>query len=407
MPTSLGKMLDDVTGRFWWVLVVRNSANAGMAQIFRVMRGRGAGRSFVDFSFSGSLAECRQYQLKNGGGADGVLLVDCCTPVKIISEEVGTVADFPGYKAENLETVESISGDFSVVALKNAVENFAADVEKYGFKLLLHVPSALVVAELLDVPGDQPCFFTNCDEGFVRLLLASGGKIVAGYKVAGENVERLAAYVREHYFLKDVVEEPFAMDLEMLAKTVAEDAWLFRTDGVPAFHTATDKGAVRRIREAALSRRILKICLALVSLSFVVLLTFRIGTNVYIDRSESKIQGFKARVQKQKELSQVLEKLENDRAVSESFLKHRSRVATSLNNFVTNVTDNVWITNWNVSRGNHSVQGYAITPEDLSEFLSTLEKERNLVNVRLKTTEKTTWNKLQVIRFSLSAEDVQ
>ncbi|MBP5441530.1 MAG: PilN domain-containing protein [Fibrobacter sp.] len=400
-------MLDDVTGRFWWVLVVRNSANAGLAQIFRMMRGRGAGRSFVDFSFSGSLAECRQYQLKNGGGADGVLLVDCCTPVKIISEEVGTVADFPGYKAENLETVESISGDFSVVALKNAVENFAADVEKYGFKLLLHVPSALVVAELLDVPGDQPCFFTNCDEGFVRLLLASGGKIVAGYKVAGANVERLAAYVREHYFLKDVVEEPFAMDPETLAKTVAEDAWLFRTDGVPAFHTATDKGAVRRIREAALSRRILKICLALVSLSFVVLLTFRIGTNVYIDRSESKIQGFKARVQKQKELSQVLEKLENDRAVSESFLKHRSRVATSLNNFVTNVTDNVWITNWNVSRGNHSVQGYAITPEDLSEFLSTLEKERNLVNVRLKTTEKTTWNKLQAVRFSLSAEDVQ
>ena len=75
--------------------------------------------------------------------------------------------------------------------------------------------------------------------------------------------------------------------------------------------------------------------------------------------------------------------------------------------FVVNVTDNVWITSWNASRGNHSVQGYAITPEDLSDFLSTLEKERNLVNVRLKTTEKTTWNKLQVIKFSLGAEDVQ
>ena len=407
MATSLGKMLDDVTGRFWWVLVVSDSASAGLAHILRVMRGRGAGRSFVDFSFSGTLAECREFQVKNGGGADGVLLVDCCTPVKIVSDEVGTVADFPGFKLENLDCVESISGDFSVVALKSAVENFVADIEKYGFRILRHVPSVLVVAELLDVPGDQPCLFTNCDDGFVRLLLSSGGKIVAGYKVAGENAERLSSYVREHFFLKESVDEQFSMEPETLAKAVAEDAWAFRTDGVPAFHTLPDKDALRRIREAAFSRRILKFCLAFVSLSFIALFAFRIGASIYIDRSQSKIQEFKARVQKQKELSQVLEQLESDRAVSESFLKHRSHMATSLNNFVLNVTDNVWITNWNASRGNHSVQGYAITPEDLSDFLSTLEKERNLVNVRLKTTEKTTWNKLQVIKFSLGAEDVR
>ena len=388
MATSLGKMLDDVTGRFWWVLVVSDSASAGLAHILRVMRGRGAGRSFVDFSFSGTLAECREFQVKNGGGADGILLVDCCTPVKIVSDEVGTVADFPGFKLENLDCVESISGDFSVVALKSAVENFVADIEKYGFRILRHVPSVLVVAELLDVPGDQPCLFTNCDDGFVRLLLSSGGKIVAGYKVAGENAERLSGYVGEHFFLKETVEEHFSMDAETL-------------------DTLPDKDALRRIREAAFSRRILKFCLAFVSLSFIALFAFRIGASIYIDRSQSKIQGFKARVQKQKELSQVLEQLESDRAVSESFLKHRSHVATSLKNFVVNVTDNVWITSWNASRGNHSVQGYAITPEDLSEFLSKLEKERNLVNVRLKTTEKTTWNKMQVVRFSLSAEDVR
>ena len=115
----------------------------------------------------------------------------------------------------------------------------------------------------------------------------------------------------------------------------------------------------------------------------------------------------KARIQKQKELAAVLEKLENERAASESFLMQRSHVASSLKNFAVNVTDNVWITNWNVSRGNHSVQGYAITPEDLSDFLTSLEKERNLVNVRLKTTEKTTWNKLNVVKFSLGAEDVR
>ena len=72
MATALGKMLDDATGRFWWVLVVSDFANAGAAHILRVMRGRGAGRSFVDFSFSGTLAECREFQVKNGGDADGL-----------------------------------------------------------------------------------------------------------------------------------------------------------------------------------------------------------------------------------------------------------------------------------------------------------------------------------------------
>lgn len=407
MAKSLRKMLDDVTGRFWWVLVVSDFAYAGSAHILRVMRGRGAGRSFVDFSFSGTLAECREFQVKNGGGADGVLLVDCSTPVKIVSEEVGTVADFPGYKAENLDNVESISGDFSVVALKNSVENFVADIDKYGFKILLHVPSILIVTEMLDISSEQPCLFTNCSEGFVHLLLALNGKIVAGYKVVGENAEHLSNYVREHFFLKETDEKQFSMTPETLAKAVAEDAWLFRTDGVPAFHTTVDKGAVRRIHEAAFSRRVLKTCSVITLLSFVALLVFRIGTAVYVNRTESTIQGFKASIQKQKELSLVLEKLETERAESEAFLMNRSRVATSLSTFAMNVTDNVWISNWRVSRGSHSVQGYAVTPEDLSAFLTLLEKERNLVNVRLKTTEKTTWKNHQVIRFSLSAEDVR
>lgn len=407
MAKSLRKMLDDATGRFWWVLIVNDAANSSPAQIMRVMRGRGTGRSFIDFSFSGTLEECREYQVKNGGGADGVLLVDCITPVKIVSEEVGSVADFPGYKAENLDTVDSISGDFSVVALKSAVENFIAEVEKWGFKILLHVPSLLVAAELINISSEEPCLYTNCDGGFVRLLLSSGGKIVAGYKVAGDDCKRLAGYVCERFFLKDVAEESFSIESETIAKAIADDAWLFRTDGVPAFHTPADKGAIRRIREAAFSRRVLKACFVIALFSLVTLLVFRVGTTVYVDRSESKIQGFKAKVQKQKELALVLEKLETERAESESFLMHRSHVATSLNNFAVNVTDNVWITSWHVSRGSHSVQGYAITPEDLSELLTVLEKERNLVNVRLKTTEKTTWKNHQVIRFSLSAEDVR
>ena len=407
MAASLQKILDDATGRFWWILVVHDCAGCGSAQIMRVMRGRGVGRSFIDFSFSGSIDECRKFQVKNGGGADGVLLVDCITPVKVVSDEVGSVADFPGLITENLDVVESLSGDFSVVALKSAVDNFAADVEKLGFKILRHVPSLLVAAELINVPSEEPCVYTNCEDGFVRLLLASGGKIVAGYKVAGDDCGRLSSYVRERFFLKDVGEENFSIESDLLAKAVADDAWLFRTDGIPSFHTVADKEAVKRIREAAFSRRVLKASFAVALLSFATLFVSHVCTSVYVHRSESKIQGFKANVQKQKELSLVLEKLENERADAESFLRQRSHVATSLINFAVDVTNNVWVTGWHVAQGSHSVQGYAITPEDLSDFLTVLERERNLVNVRLKTTEKTTWKNHQVVRFSLSAEDVR
>ena len=75
--------------------------------------------------------------------------------------------------------------------------------------------------------------------------------------------------------------------------------------------------------------------------------------------------------------------------------------------FAAHVPENVWIVRWGLSGGAHSVQGYAVTSEDLSGFLASLEGERSLVNVRLRTTEKTTWKKRQVVRFSLSAEDAR
>ena len=397
------------TGRYWWVLVVGGiSPNEGSsAHILRVMRGRGAGHSVVDVSFSGPLEECRRFQMQNGGGDDGILLVDDLTPVKVVSDEMDTAVDFPGYKEGCLDNVKAIGGDFSVVAMRASVENLAQEVQKCGFKILVHLPSLFAIVELLVVEGDGARLFTNCENGVARLLLFSGANLLSGYRVLGDSSEALVKYACDRFLLKDVPEESFSLDIEGMAKAVAEDAWLFRTDGMPAFAIAADKGALKRIREAALFRRVFKACVAIVLLSVIVLSLVWVGVDIYARQSQAMVQSLNSRIQKQKELSAVLEKLERDKNSSEKFLRHRSRVSSSVSAFAALVPENVWIVRWGLSGGNHSVQGYAVSPEALSAFLASLENERAVVNVRLRTTEKTTWKKQPVVRFSLSAEDAR
>ena len=108
MANALRTALSVSTGRYWWVLVVRDCANGGVAHIVRVLRGRGAGHSYVDLSCSGSFEVCRRFQTANGGSADGVLLVDDATPVKMV--QVGDEE----FKRENFECVTSIDGDYAV-----------------------------------------------------------------------------------------------------------------------------------------------------------------------------------------------------------------------------------------------------------------------------------------------------
>ena len=409
MRFPCGRAMNLATGRYWWVLVVggMSSDESSSAHILRVVRGRSAGRSVVDVSFSGPLEECRRFQMQNGGGDDGILLVDDLTPVKVVSDEMDTAVDFPGYKEGCLDNVKAIGGDFSVVAMRASVESLAQEVQKHGFKILVHLPSLFAIVEQLVVEGDGAHLFTNCENGVARLLLFSGANLLSGYRVLGDSCDALVKYACDRFLLKDVPEETFSLDIKGMAKAVAEDAWLFRTDGMPAFAIPADKGALKRIREAALFRRVFKACVAIVLLSVIVLSLVWIGVDVYARQSQAMVQSLNSRIQKQKELSAVLEKLERDKSSSEKFLRHRSRVSSSMGAFAGLVPENVWVVRWGLSGGNHSVQGYAVSPDALSAFLASLENERAIVNVRLRTTEKTTWKKQPVVRFSLSAEDAR
>lgn len=74
MIRDVGKVLSVSAGRFWWVLVVHSRAGGGNASILRVVRGRSAGRSVVDYTFVGSFGGCREFLEQNGGVQTGSCL---------------------------------------------------------------------------------------------------------------------------------------------------------------------------------------------------------------------------------------------------------------------------------------------------------------------------------------------
>lgn len=400
MIRDVGKVLSVSAGRFWWVLVVHSRAGGGNASILRVVRGRSAGRSVVDYTFVGSFGRCREFLEQNGGGADGVLLVDDSTPVKVAQDGEDE------FKREGFESVRSIDGNFGVVALRREIEDLADDVCKAGFKILAHVSALFLEVEMLRQKDlSEPKIFTSVSEGVSKAWLFTDGEILASYKVLCDNVERrLVDFVGERFFLKSLaVEEVFIADSDM-ARTVAEDAWLFRTSYLPAFSTLPDAQAVARIREAALFRRVFKACVGILFTTILVTLAFWGGVSWYAEKTEVQVAAFEKNLEIRKELERVWKKLEEDKAGIEKFLGHRSRMSSSFSIFAKAIPAGSWISHWTVSGNVHSLQGYSVSPEEVSKLLYALESERKLVNVRLRTTEKTTWKGRPVVRFNLTAE---
>ena len=411
MPNSL----DIAFGRYWWILNVHENASGEVcACVTRVLRGRRT--CVVDITFEGSLAECRNFQVQNGAAADGVLLLDNVSPVKMVTAGEGldaseSVSDFVGFKREDFDVVNSLDGKFAVLARHRAIENLVDEVAKVGFRILTHVPAMLVETTVLCSREmlDSTNIFTSFVDGVSKIWLFSAGEVLAFYQIsdAQDKCAELVKFIKNRYVLGEVTVEEASLDEASLAKTVAEDAWLFHTDHLPSFRSLPNRRAMARIREAALFRRVFKACLGVGLISLLVTLSFWGGVAWYSSKSQTQIASFEKQIETRKELERVWKKLEADKAQTEVFLSHRSRVASALAVVASDIPGDLWVTHWSVSRGVHSMQGYAATSEDVSKFLSTLESEKSLVNVRLRTTEKTTWKKHNVVKFDLSMEEVR
>lgn len=403
MANAFRTALSVSTGRYWWVLVARDGSNGGVAQVLRVLRGRGAGHSYVDLSYSGTFEECRRFQVANGGSADGILLVDDATPVKMV--QIGDEE----FKRENFEYVNSIDGDFAVVALRRSFEELVEEVVKVKFKILAHLPVLFFEIEMLrqqDLSGAK--LFKNTENGVTKAWYFDQGEFYWFSKAfessEGEDCVKIVDFVKERFFQKSVIVEEFFPSAEDMAKVVAEDAWLFRTDHLPVFSTMPDNGAVARIREAALFRRTFKACVGVLVTTLLVTLAFWGGVSWYVSKTQTQVAAIEKRIETRKELDRAWKKLEADKAGTEKFLSHRSRSSSFLSLITADLPTDTWITHWSVNGNVHSMQGYSATSEEVSEFLSTLEHEKRLINVRLRSTEKTTFKRKPVVKFDLSAE---
>lgn len=404
MATRLRTAMDVATGRYWWVLAVHDRPGEERARVLRVLRGRGTGHARVDISFAGSLEECRRFQAVNGGSADGTLLVDDVTPVKAVPTEDGE------FNRDSFECARPVEGGYAIVALRRAVEELADETTKAGFRILAHIPVLIPETETLrsrDLSGAR--LFTCTGDGVTRAWYFENGEFLWACKVLSESApgNAIADFVGSRFLQKKLQAEDFGLDTAEIAKAVAEDAWLFRTDRQPAFSTKPDSGAVTRIREASLFRKTSKACAGILFASLLATLAFRGGVARYLSRTETQLAAIERNVEARKELERLREKMDAEMDGTVEFLGHRSRMSSFMGTVVADLPANSWITHWSINRNTHSLQGYAVSPEDVSGFLSTLEKEKSLVNVRLRTTEKTTFRRKPVVKFDLTAEVVQ
>ncbi len=161
---------------------------------------------------------------------------------------------------------------------------------------------------------------------------------------------------------------------------------------------------MKRLHEASLFRKTLKVAAIFVALSF--LGTGAIGIINHIEESgnEKDRIAYEKELQNEKEFNELVKDLEKRTERIRKFLAHRSRTASKMALVGETIQQDSWITHWKIDGKVHSIQGLAANANEISATLQALEKSNNFVNVRLRTTEKTTFRRKPVIRFDIVAE---
>ena len=386
-------------GRYVWCLEV----GLDVCRISRVLKWKS--RGVVEQAFEGTLEECRGFQCRNGGELEGVILVDNQTNAKIFVEE--TEVDLPGYKGSFFETVIPADGSYRLNASRQAVGDIAEKVAQAGFRILKHVPAMFYIAASIDSENDGSTLFYGAGNGQVDFYFIQNNSFTAYYRVVNDNLEQAisqaTAYVKDNYLVGALSVQK--LERTVLANAAAEDFWLFRTDKMPAYHTATSQEALSNLKQSALFRRTFKGSLLILLISVLMVAFFRCGVMYYGHSNEGKIQEYAEKLEKRKQLAEFEAKLEKDRSETEVFLAHRSRYSTTMSDVAKSIPADLWITKWNINNRAHVIQGLASTSDDVSAMLQTLERTPGLFNARLRSTEKTTFKRNPVVRFEIQVED--
>lgn len=384
-------------GRFWWCLEYRESG----ATISLVLKKKG--KATIAKQFQGSLEECKSFQNLNGGIAEGVLLVDDITPVRAVYDRDSF--DLPGYRKEDFDFVESPSEDFIIASAKRSVEKTAETVRTAGFNILLHTPALYCkLAQSKPTSNSDGTIFVQEQGNVLDLWAFAGNELKAYYRMAKEKGvrESLVNFVKGDYGIANP--EIVEFEEKETARIVADDAWTFRTTAMPSFNTIPDAGALRRLREASLFRKALKAACIVTAFSVIGTFAFGIVNHFGESSTEKERIAYEKQLDSEKEFAKVVQNLEKQVEKTRGFLTHRSRIATQMLALSKALPADSWITGWKIDGQRHSVQGLALNSDDISGFLQTLENSGNFKNVRLRTTEKTTYKKKPAVKFDILAE---
>lgn len=409
--------LNKMSGQYWWCL--EHSSDVCRLACFIYSK-----RELVlKDTYTGTLKDCRQFMVQHKGSMDGILVADHSIPVRLMSgsdyalQNGDSAAPFlPGIAWSDMYVVHGLSPEEPVALCQSKSREMLDRLASHGFSVSRVVPVSMLHTAMMDVDTSiQVEAYVKKTDRFRDIWIFHTGEIKGYYRLFGDDhsVDRFfqdflprrfpgaeAPVIKEAVFQYPGIPTDFSTLAFLARETFEQDMALLSTLG-----DRNDEIASERRKDASVLRKIAKIsagvsafAMTLLILSWVICTGY--GLYTHSDRAE-----YAKRVEIDNELQTMSQNLEHQRDAMADLLRHRTRHASKMSYLIEQLPPRLWLTRWEVQGGRYTFQGLADDGNAISKLLSTLEKSPHFRQVRLRTTEKTSWQGRPVVRFDMAMEE--
>lgn len=429
-------------GNYWWCL----EYTPGECKLARFVFSR-TGMVLTD-SFTGSLQGCRQYLASHNGSQDGLLVADDSLPMRLLSgmeyslQSTDSNAPFlPGVRMADLHVLNGNTPEEPVaIGLEKSCEALLDTLASHELNVARALPMGLLYASLIPVNPDCVAeAFVRITKDFSEVLLYHAGEFKGGHRIAG-GIDRLHSFFHEYlpsrfpgadmpvlYLLPGSplasaeIEKCLCIAIKEcplpspgIGKIPAEFAALaflaretqvLGVDSAPSLGQRNDCAPSQRRRDALLLRQTVKLSTWGIGLACAALILLGIVAAGYGLYTQSDRAEYARKRDLNQEMQAMSQNLERQRDAMAELLRHRTRRSSKMSRLIQNLPAGIWLTRWEIQGARYSLQGLALASEDISTLLATLEKAPEFGQVRLRTTERTTWQGRPAVRFDMAAEE--
>lgn len=410
--------LSKISGHYWWCL--EHTPNECRIACF-VYSGK---KLVLTDSFSGTLAACQHFLAEHHGSADGVLVADDSTPVRLWSGsdytlQCGDASSpfLPGIAWADLHVVQGLSTEEPVILCQQTCREALLDLlSSSGFHVSRVVPLALLQTAMLNVNATVPVeAFIRKSTHFRDIWIFHVGEFKGYYRIYGDDRSADAFFQdflprrfpgAEAPEIKDTFFEYPGIPSEFASLAfLAHETFNLGIEWAPSLGERNDSIPKMRRKEAYTLRGIAKLstilsAIAVILLIFMWLIAASYGLYTRSDRAE-----YMKRLTLDNELQTMSKSLEQQRDAMAELLRHRTRHVSKMAALIENLPPSLWLTRWEIQGNRYTFQGLSEDGEAISKLLANLEKSSHFHQVRLRTTEKTTWKGKSVVRFDMAAEE--